>query len=290
METSNTITITYGDQAEAHYGMKKNGSMAEAGLTIEEIDSAAKKFSDKGGSVVNYNLKELLDGCEIEAVQALLPHTQEAKFLVVENGLDTILSDYDDDETKMRHQDMYQEQNSLEHDRHYWDTRRKKKLNKHARGNLCFDHESSEADFEGEHVGTIVAFDDVLITNTVRMSLSHYFGRKGEDLKAEGNYYYDTSKCGIGFHGDAERKITIGARLGATMAMSYQWFYRNKAIGKNLRISMPSGTLYAMSQKAAGCDWKKSSILTLRHSAGSAGYTTIPESKKWGEAETKKWG
>ena len=38
MEATNTITITYGDQAEAHVGMKKNGSMAESGLSIDEIN------------------------------------------------------------------------------------------------------------------------------------------------------------------------------------------------------------------------------------------------------------
>ena len=288
MQTSNTITITYGDQAEAHVGMKKNGRMAEAGLTIEEIDSAAQKFSDQGGSVVNYNLKDLLDSCEIEAVKALLPHTEEAKFLVVSNGVDTILSTYT--ETGLGHQDMYKEQNDLKHDRHYWDTRRKKKLNKNARGNLCFDHQGSEADFEGAHAGTIVAFNDVPVTNAIRLMLPNYFGSKGENLKAEGNYYYDSSKTGIGFHGDAERKITIGTRLGNDMPMCYQWFYRGKAIGKKLEITMPSGTIYAMSQKAAGCDWKRSSILTLRHAAGSPGYTTIAESRKWGEEDTKKWG
>lgn len=279
MQTSNTITITFGDQAEAHVGMKKKWEDDRSSLTIEEMDSAAQKFSNQGGLVLNYNLKDLLDGCEIEAVKALLPHTEEAKFLVVSNGIDTILSTYT--ETGLTHQDMYKEQNSLKHDRHYWILGEKKKLNKNARGNLCFDHEGSEADFEVAHVGTIIAFKDVPVTNMIRLMLPNYFGIKGEDLKAEGNYYYDSSKTGIGFHGDAERKITIGARLGADMPMCYQWFYRGKAIGKKLEITIPSGTIYAMSQKAAGCDWRRSSMLTLRHAAGSSGYTTIAESIKW---------
>ena len=28
-------------------------------------------------------------------------------------------------------------------------------------------------------------------------------------LVAEANYYYDLEKCGIGYHGDAERRIVV---------------------------------------------------------------------------------
>lgn len=282
MEATNTITITYGDQAEAHVGMKKNGSMAESGLSIDEINEAEKLFLEKGGDVVNYDLKNLLEGCEIKEVCDLLENTEDAKFLVVYNGIDILLNDGEEEQKEMMsHIDMYEEQNNLTHDRKYWDLRRKKVLNKNARGNLCFDYEGSEADFEGEHVGTIISFDDVPFTNKVRIKLPDYFGGKVKDMKAEGNYYYNKKKCGIGYHGDAERKITIGARLGATMPLCYQWFYKGKAVGNNLRIEIPSGAIYAMSQKAAGCDWKRRNILTLRHSAGCEKYTKIVDSKKW---------
>ena len=281
MKATNTITITYGDQAEAHVGMKKNGSMAESGLSIDEINEAEKVFLERGGNVFNYDLKSLLEGCDIKEVYDLVEDTEDAKFLIVYNGIDILLKDGKEEQKNMNtHIEMYGEQNSLKHDRKYWDVRRKRVLNKNARGNLCFDKEGSVANFEGEHVGTIVSFDDVPLTNKVRISLQRYFGEKVKDIKAEGNYYYDRKKCGIGYHGDTERKITIGARLGATMPMCYQWFYKGKAIGKNLRIEIPSGAIYAMSQKAVGCDWKRRNILTLRHAAGCDYYTKVLDSKK----------
>jgi hypothetical protein len=40
-------------------------------------------------------------------------------------------------------------------------------------------------------------------------------------------------------------------------------------------LTLQAGDLYIMSDKATGNDWKKSSILTLRHAAGAAKYTTI---------------
>ena len=47
------------------------------------------------------------------------------------------------------------------------------------------------------------------------------------------------------------------------------------------------GDVYVMTEKAVGSDWKKSTILTLRHSAGCKKYTTIKE-KKRKTSENKK--
>lgn len=257
----NSITITYGDQAEAHVGMKKNGRLAKEGLSVEELFIAKDMFEKEGGNVKMYNLLDLLNEEEIAG------NIEEAYIMVVENGVDTILKDIGKEKN-----DMYEEQCSLKPDKKYWDIRRKKTLNKHARWNLCFDEEGNEADFEGEHVGTIVSFKDVPITNKIRMDLVKYFGDKVTDIKAEGNYYYD-KKCGIGYHGDSERRITIGVRLGKDMSMCYQWYYMNKRVGKKLELILKSGTLYAMSSKAVGFDWKRRSIYTLRHAAGSEKYT-----------------
>ena len=44
--------------------------------------------------------------------------------------------------------------------------------------------------------------------------------RRHAQLSAELNVYYDVAKCGIGFHGDAERYITIGLRIGVQIPFS----------------------------------------------------------------------
>ena len=257
----NSITITYGDQAEAHVGMKKNGRLAKEGLSVEELFIAKEKLEKEGGNVRMYNLLDLLDEEDV------VGDIEEAYIMVVENGVDILLKDIE-----KTYNDMYEEQRSLEPDNKYWDIRRKRTLNKHARWNLCFDEEGNVADFEGEHVGTIVSFKDVPITNKIKMELPKYFGDKVKNLKAEGNYYYH-KKCGIGYHGDSERRITIGVRLGKDMNMCYQWYYRSKRVGKKLELMLKSGTIYAMSSKAVGFDWKRRSIYTLRHAAGSDKYT-----------------
>ena len=93
------------------------------------------------------------------------------------------------------------------------------------------------------------------------------------------NYYYNIDECGIGFHGDTERKIVICARLGATIPIHFQWFHRHKPIGSRKIFTPNHGDIYIMSEKAVGNDWRKSSLYTLRHAAGSTKYTTIRKKK-----------
>lgn len=100
-------------------------------------------------------------------------------------------------------------------------------------------------------------------------------GPKAKTLACEGNYYYDVSKCGIGFHGDSERKRVIGLRLGASIPLHYQWFQKSVPIGQRYIVELDHGDLYIMSEKAVGQDWLLRSKLTLRHAAGSKTYTTI---------------
>jgi hypothetical protein len=144
-------------------------------------------------------------------------------------------------------------------------------VNKTARHNLCFDDFDRECDYDNGK-GTIVSFDKVEKTNIIRNNLKYFVGEKGDNLKAEGNYYYDISKTFIGYHGDTERRIVIAMRLGMEFNLKYNWFYNNKAIGNNMSFMLNSGDLYIMSEKATGQDWKKSSIYTLRHAAGDDKY------------------
>ena len=80
--------------------------------------------------------------------------------------------------------------------------------------------------------------------------------------------YYDISKCGIGFHGDSERKKVIAGSLGASRPIHWQWYFNSKPIGKRIKFMLNDGDMYIMSEKTSGWDWKKRSILTLRHAAG----------------------
>lgn len=94
-------------------------------------------------------------------------------------------------------------------------------------------------------------------------------------MQAEGNYYYDTKKTGIGFHGDSERCIVVAARLCESIPLVYNWFHNSEAIGSRVELNINHGDIYVMSEKAVGTDWKKKSIYTLRHAAGCSKFTSL---------------
>ncbi|XP_065668224.1 uncharacterized protein LOC136088442 [Hydra vulgaris] len=136
------------------------------------------------------------------------------------------------------------------------------------------DDEGQEPNYEAGQ-GRIVAFRDVPYTAIAREAISNFFGPRARELLAEGNYYYDPNKCGIGFHGDGERRKVIALRLGTSIPLHFQWFYRGLPQGSRIIINLNHGDLYAMSDKAVGHDWRKTTIYTLRHAAGAEKYLLI---------------
>jgi hypothetical protein len=248
-----TFTITFGDQAENHAGMQKIGTPIETGLTLEELRQAQRFF--------NGFETELLDLTSALRDTGGVP-VEPAYLFIARKGLDRFVNS----------DAVYAEQAGLTKDTKAFMYGRV--VNKQARHNLCFADMSQEANFD-QGKGTIVNFAQVPLLSHVRAELPKVFGSKATNLVAEGNYYYDPSKCGIGFHGDGERKIVIAMRLGQSMPFHYQWFYQNRPVGNRVELMINHGDIYAMSAKAVGTDWKKRSIYTLRHAAGAPKYLTI---------------
>ena len=143
----------------------------------------------------------------------------------------------------------------------------KKVLNKNARANVCFGDTDREPDYENKK-GRIVGYGGVECLSKIKNGMAEVLGEKCSNLICEGNRYFDLKKCGIGWHGDAERRKVVAFRVGETMDLRFNWFIRFKSFGKTLKLSLNSGDMYFMSEKAVGWDWKKSSIPTVRHSAG----------------------
>jgi alkylated DNA repair dioxygenase AlkB len=167
-------------------------------------------------------------------------------------------------------EEMQAELNELE-----WDTKapmRGRVVNKRARFNLCFADHAQEPDYEN-YKGRIIPWEEAVLLGTLRNEIQTALMLNPNSLVAEGNLYYDPSKCGIGFHGDAERRLVVGVRIGEPMKLCYEWYHRFERIGERFEIELDGGDLYVMGDKAVGHDWKKSSILTLRHAAGCAKYT-----------------
>lgn len=247
-----TITITFGDQAENHVGMQKIGSLADRGFSIAELDAAYTKFTNQGLTCQLINLNNYLPS----------PLTASpATLLIVRQGVSGLI-----------HGDLLAELANLPVDTKAF--MRGEVKNKIARYNLTFGDLSQEPDYPNKR-GRIIRYDSVPLLNTLRHNLAYYLGDQANNLVAEGNYYYDPSKCGIGFHGDAERKKVVALRLGRSMPLHFQWFHQGSPVGTRVELMLDHQDLYVMSEYTTGYNWMTRKVPTLRHAAGANKYLTI---------------
>jgi len=250
-----TLTTTFGDQSENHVGMEKNGIARESGLTNAELNEAKKKFQALGLECIFLDLTRLLP--------ADVPFEGEASLLIIRNGV----SAFGAPKGSASAADQMLEENLVQtFDTQYWDRRRGKVLNKHARYNNCIGDVAQVADIANKK-GTIVPFSSLPVTNEIRKRLPEFLGEKVRDLVAENNLYYST-RCYIQWHPDKERKIVVACRLGRSMQLHFRWYYRFQVVSRAMSITLNHGDMYVMSAKAVGTDGGKSSIPTLRHAAG----------------------
>ena len=241
---SEVITITFGDCAENHTGMEQLGERRKNGFSYDDLLNFQSKFNEYETKI--FDLTTLTD-----------KKVDDAYLLVVKNFIDN---------------ELHQELKSHHWDKKYFDVRRQKVLNKHARANVCYGDNFQEADYENKK-GTIISWDMVPNLKKIKDQLEEMVNFK---IQAEGNYYTDggAKKTGIGYHGDTERRIVIAIRTGnITMPLHYQWYHMSRRVGENFQVDIEPGDLYIMSEKAVGTDWKKRSKYTLRHATGAKKYT-----------------
>ena len=255
---SETITLTFGDAGENHAGMKIIGKIGEkgSGFVKEDLLNAKEIFESNNFSTELINLNDLAE----------IPSSfqEEAYLLIIRKGLEYFIGN--------NSSEMFQEMNRFEWDSKYYDTRRSKVLNKRAKTNVCFGDLAIDPDYENKH-GRIVSYSQVPLLQKVKERIPEILGDKGNNLICEGNRYYDINKCGIGWHGDSERKKVIGLRLGNTIPLKFRWYLKSETLGNCLTINLNDGDMYIMSEKTTGFDWKKRNIYTLRHCAGSEKHT-----------------
>jgi len=249
------ITITFGEMVENHARMEQIGHNIDEGFSCSEIRKMSRKLNKIGISNKIINLGDYID-----------EEVDEASVLIIRNGVD-LLGNGGDANRVLR-----------ECTKGEWSWDKKafiygRVVNKKARWNVCMADFEQTPEYENGK-GSVVDFRQLPILSKIRTVLPKYLGRKANNLLAEGNYYYNTNDCGIGFHGDSERKIVIGVKLGVSIPLHYQWYHKNKPVGKRCTLNFGHGDMYVMSEKATGNDWKKSSQYTLRHAAGCKKYTT----------------
>jgi hypothetical protein len=177
-----SYSITFGDRAENHAGMQLIGQEAEKGFSAEEL------------------LK--IPGAEIVDLTEYLPKEIDAKDLsanviIIRNGVDRLLGEGTVNSLLREIKSQHEDKKAL---------MRGRVVNKHARWNNCYAESSQKADFE-KGKGTIISFADTVWMQKMRDALPKLLGDKARNLVAETNHYHDVEACGIGFHGDSERKI-----------------------------------------------------------------------------------
>lgn len=277
-----TITFTFG-AIENHVGMQQLGDIESHGFRIDDLE------------VIKTNIEAKYPQCTIEIFDLLqyLPrelhnNATPAKVLVVRKFL----------------QNATNERAFLaEHNEKvlpYCDKKAFMKgrvVNKHARYNLCYGNTYQAPDIDNKK-GTVLSFDDlpqlqklrqIIAESCTGTHLHNEISRSNIDVAnhilAELNWYYNIAKCGIGYHGDTERKTVMGLRLGPnytnkpngadSLPIHYQWYLRSNPVGSNARIDLHHGDFYIMSEKAVGFDWKRQIIPTLRHATGCDKYTRL---------------
>lgn len=251
-ELKKVYTITFGDVAENHAKMQKIGTLHDRGYSIEKLQQIQEKLT-------GFNLTTELIDLNVGFDETF----SQAKILVIRRGAQYILGE----ETT---EGLMAENDALTMDK--MALMRGKVVNKVARWNLCFADEDQEPNYE-DGKGRVVAWKHIPRVARIRQVISEWT----EDvlLNGEANYYYDISQCGIGFHGDGERRKVFAVRMGQTMPIYFKWFQNSEPVGEPFEVVLNDGDMYIMSEKAVGFDWLKKKIPTLRHSTGCSKFTGI---------------
>lgn len=256
--TNMAICITLGEQSENHVGMEKYGNgLAANGYSYNDLLIFKDKF------------EKLNCTCELLHMNDPLKFAQRSKkvgVLIIRNAVNTIcnipqLSDR-----------ILTELTDKTWDKQYFDTRRQKVLNKRARWNVCIKNDAKPADYENRQ-GTVLSYNEVPNLGLWKKTMEEIINEPNE-LECEGNMYYDAKKCGIGFHGDAERKKVVAASFcskDVVREIRWQWYIDSLRVGQPVVVKLYNGDCYIMSEKATGFDWKRRNIFTLRHAAGVEG-------------------
>jgi len=272
-ECNTRYAITFGESAILHIGGKEYGNgRRDVGFTVQEL----MEISD------NINRNYSMCSAKIISISSVLPdHLQtdetNAAVLVIRNGAALIQYDEDKDNNYSFSADkLLAEQQTIEYDNKYFDTRRQKTLNKRARYNIVFSADKADDIKHSDDYRqcSVKSFMSMPYLSKFRDSLPNAFGeKKASNLQAEGNNYYE-DKSGIGFHGDSERKTVICLSLGKPSVLRYQWRLPNSSehIFTPVDINIGHGDVYLMSEKATGYDWRMRSKIRVVHAAGATKY------------------
>jgi len=302
---SSTITLTFAPEVESNAGMEilrlpgmDGPAPAGSGLTPDDLRAIATGLAGHGIEAQVIRLNDLIDASSVESKEGSemieSKETEEAAILVIRGGIDALGGD-------LLANQLYTELEAQDYDTMMLS--RGKVMRKVARHCLVVTETPQEPDVP-KGKGRVLAYKDLPFLSKMRTcwsmldtfirsgggppkltnlfcELNHYYGR--QEGETEGN----AKHRGIGWHGDGERRVVAGARVGLPMALKFAWYMNGKRVSDIFEVTLNHGDLYIMSEKATGNDWKKTRnhetgnpLLTLRHCAGFVGSRYIKEAPK----------
>ena len=237
------LTHTFSECVENHAGMQTIGTKRPHGFTEAQLEYCHG-----------------VHGGQLRHMQA---GSERAVVWVLRGGVDKLIGAGGADE-------LLAESLAQPFDERYYDAKKKKVFTKHGRLNNCYADTAQEPEIDVGK-GTVIAFGTVPKLQALREKLPSILGADARDLYAETNLYTDVRKreVGIGFHGDTERSLVVGVRLGqGQLPLRFCWHHETLGVGNEYVIELAHGDIYAMSHKATGHDWKRRKVPTLRHGVG----------------------
>lgn len=257
---NNRYAITFGEVAILHVGGQEYGKgRLDHGFSTEELKNIYENYQNTEYISISDKLPEKLRKENEAGILIFRSNSNNTKTKKFKLGLN-----------KKEADKLYSEQELIEYDQKYWDNRRKKALNKRARYNIVFGKNKILHSSDYKQC-SVIAFSDLKYLNKFKKRLHLVLGNKTKKLNAEGNKYFH-DKAGIGYHGDAERKIVICLSLGKPTTLRYHWRLPGSS-DHNLEptdIKLNHGDVYIMSEKATGWDWKLRSRVRVVHGAGDS--------------------
>lgn len=243
------------------------GNKKTNGFSVKELHQLSHYINHSVGQNI----------AKVTSISSALPehlrteHT-DAAILVIRNGAAFITGHSVEDIACA--DNLFEEQcNKVDYDTKYFDARKKKTLHRRARHTIGFSDQDVYHS-EDYRQCSVKSFSSIPHLSQFRNKLPYKLcSDKAIDLEAEGNLYYN-SGCGIGFHGDSDRKIVICLSLGRSTTLRYQWLLPGSSEHPfdPVDINIRHGDVYIMSEKATGYDWRMRSRVRVVHAAGSDKY------------------
>ena len=267
--------ITFGEVAILHVGGEEIGrGRRSEGFTVGDLEAIATRvneISSSGGGGGEEEKAVPTQAAELVRISDRLPEAlrtvdNDAATLVLRGG--AALFGLDADAL------LVEQDNAVRYDTKYFDKKKAggqgKTLNKRARHNVVFG-EVDQDHSEDYRRCTVRSFAALPHLGGLRAALPRLLGAKALGLQAEGNHYFEAAS-GIGFHGDAERKVVVCVSLGAPSTLRYQWRLPGSSEHTlpPVDIALRHGDMYVMSEKATGFDWLSRSKVRVVHGAGAS--------------------